>query len=210
MSTAPFAFTLITWSSVLRLPVLSDLPCLPDLIHRFELRLHPPDGLPTIPLSKYSLLTPPPRLLRWIITLTHATHPSLLLPLPCLPLVIHMCLIQPFWLGNLLVQIPLPDVSPSTALSLTDPRKTLPIFRLPLLESPAAIRSWKLDTALGFDELNIISPSAVALDELFLLLVPSHLFSFPLIEERFVACEVECGVSSLFDKRSTVPERVPE
>ena len=200
MLTAPLAFTPMTWSSVLRLAVLSHLPRLPDLIHRFELRLDPPDGLSTIPLSKYSLLTPPPRLLRWIITYTHTTRPNLLLPLSYLPLVVHMCLIQLLWLGNFLVQIPLPSLPRSAALSLTDPRKTPLIFGPPLLESPAAIRSRKLDTALGFYELDVISPNAVALDELFLPLVPSHLFSFPLIEERFIACEVERSISSLFDE----------
>ena len=209
--TAPLAFTLMAWSSVLRLPVLSHFPRLSDLIHRFEFRLDPSNGLPAIPPTEYCLLTPLPRPLPWIITLIHTTRPSPhLLPLPRLPLVVHMRLIQLLRLRNLLMQIPLPDLPRSTALSLSDPRKTLLILRLPLLEPPAAIRSRELSTALSFDELDVVSSNTVALDELFLLLVPSHLFSFPLIQECFVPCEVKCSVPSLFNERRAILERVSE
>ena len=209
--TASPAFTLVAWSSVLRLPVLSHLPRLSDLVYRFEFRLDPSDRLPTVPLPKDSLLTPLPRLLRWIVAFAPTTRPSfLLLPLPRFPLVVYMCLIQPLRLRNLLVQIPLPVVPRSTTLRFSNPRKTLLVLHLPLIESPAAIRGRELDTALGFDELDVVSPNAVALNELFLLLVPRHLFSFPLVEDRFVTREVERSVPNLFNKRSAIPERVPE
>ena len=164
-----------------------------------------------MPPPKYSLPAPLFRLLPWIVTFNRTTRPNfLILPLPRFPLIVHMRLIQLLRLQNLLMQIPLPNLPHSTTLSLSNPREILLILRLPLLEPSAAIRSWELGTALGFDELDVVSPNTVTLDELFLLLVPSHLFSFPLIQERFVACKVERSVPSLLDKRSTVPERVPE
>ena len=191
--------------------MLGNLPQLPDLIHGFEFRLDPSDRLPTIPLPEYYLLTTPPRLLPWILTPTRATHFRFLhLSLPRLPLVVHVRLIQLLRLRNLLMEIPLWGPPPLTALGLSDPRKALLILRLPLLEPSAAIRSRELGAALGFDELDVVSPNAVTLDELFLLLVPGHLLSFPLIQERFIPCKVKRSIPGLFDERSAIPERVPE
>ena len=154
-----------------------------------------------MPFPKHSLSTPIPRLMLQIIPFTNTADFSFLLcPLPRLPLIVHMCLIQLSRFHGFRMQIPSPSPPRSAALSFANPRETFLILRLPLLESSAAIRSRELYAALGFDELDVVGPNAIALDELFLLLVPSYMFPPLVFEEGFVPREVKRSVASLFDE----------
>lgn len=112
-----------------------------------------------------------------------ATSGLLFLYLAHFAVVVLAQLVKRFGLDSFIVfkTLAASSVLPTTCcivLSLSRPRQISSSLGFPFVEPPATISGWEFGATLRFDKLDVISANAAALDELFLLLIPSELPPF--------------------------------